>query len=205
MLFLYPLVPHQRRHGPRGYEDFDSYKPWLRDEFSFRCVYCLCREIWFPDGQAYFSVDHLKAQSRAPGRRTDYENLVYACCQCNACKQNAELPLTPDDSSWAEHLRVQPDGRIEGLTLQGRRLIAICRLDRPLLVESRARLQRLLASATGRESPRLRALLEELQRFPTDLPDLSKLRPPEGNARPEGIGASYFESRRRGELPKTSG
>ena len=44
--FEYPSEPHQRRHGPKGYADAASYSPWLRDEFSFRCVYCLKRETW---------------------------------------------------------------------------------------------------------------------------------------------------------------
>ncbi len=42
--FRYPDGPHQRRHGPRGYASYESYRPWLRDEFAFRCVYCLTRE-----------------------------------------------------------------------------------------------------------------------------------------------------------------
>ncbi len=43
-LFVYPTLPHVRRHGPRGYADYPSYRPWLRDEFAFRCVcnYDLC-------------------------------------------------------------------------------------------------------------------------------------------------------------------
>ena len=44
--FVYPEVPHSRRHGPKGYADCYQYHPWLRDEFSFRCVYCLSRERW---------------------------------------------------------------------------------------------------------------------------------------------------------------
>lgn len=44
--FIYPAVPHVRRHGPMGYADVTSFRPWLRDEFSFRCVYCLLREQW---------------------------------------------------------------------------------------------------------------------------------------------------------------
>jgi hypothetical protein len=51
-VFDYPSLPHARRHGPQGYADYKHYKPWLRDEFSFRCVYCLCRETWLPDGAA---------------------------------------------------------------------------------------------------------------------------------------------------------
>ncbi len=40
-VFAYASTDHQRRHGPRGYTSYRAYKPWLRDEFAFRCVYCL--------------------------------------------------------------------------------------------------------------------------------------------------------------------
>ena len=36
-MFEYPSELHVRRHGPRGYRDYRSYKPWLRDEFDFCC------------------------------------------------------------------------------------------------------------------------------------------------------------------------
>jgi len=39
--FTYPAQPHVRKHAPAGYKDYTEYKPWLRDEFEFRCVYCL--------------------------------------------------------------------------------------------------------------------------------------------------------------------
>jgi hypothetical protein len=42
--FRYPAAPHARRHGPQGYADAESYRPWLRDEFAFRCIYSLFRE-----------------------------------------------------------------------------------------------------------------------------------------------------------------
>ena len=83
-IFHYPDATHLRRHAPRGYRDYTSYKPWLRDEFTFQCVYCLCRERWFPDGETAFSVDHLRPYAVAPEHHTNYDNLVYACCQCNA-------------------------------------------------------------------------------------------------------------------------
>jgi hypothetical protein len=44
--FDYPAVPLVRSHGPLGYSDYESYRAWLRDEFAFRCVYCLSREQW---------------------------------------------------------------------------------------------------------------------------------------------------------------
>jgi hypothetical protein len=44
-------------------------------------------------------------------------------------------------------------------------------------------------------------LHQRLMGFPDDLPDLSRLRPPGGNSRPEGIEESYFAQRQRGESP----
>ena len=35
-IFDYPRQPHERRHGPSGYDPYGGYKPWLRDEFTFR-------------------------------------------------------------------------------------------------------------------------------------------------------------------------
>src|SRR5947209_17514667 len=87
--FAYPLAPHARRHGPRGYGGYRGYqrfKPWLRDDFTFRCVYCLFRERWYPNGQDAFSVEHVTPQALAPDRVCDYDNLVYACVRCNSLK-----------------------------------------------------------------------------------------------------------------------
>ena len=33
--FRYPPAPYARRHGPQGYADYGSFRPWLRDEFSY--------------------------------------------------------------------------------------------------------------------------------------------------------------------------
>ena len=103
--FNYPVEPHQRRHGPQGYGSPESYRPWLRDEFAFRCVYCLDRELW----------------------------------------QNSVGKFTVEQHS--------PE------------------------------------------------LYRELMGYPVDLPDLSSLRPPAGNSRPEGIAQSHAARRERGELP----
>lgn len=50
MPFRFAAAPHVRKHGPGGYEMYQSYKDWLRDEFTFRCVYCLEREHGIPTG-----------------------------------------------------------------------------------------------------------------------------------------------------------
>src|SRR5208337_687922 len=61
--FAYPTEPHCRRHGPSGYTDYQSYRPWLEDEFSFRCLYCLKRMVWAPTD--VWSVDHIISQDEA--------------------------------------------------------------------------------------------------------------------------------------------
>lgn len=80
--FAYPSSPHVRRHGPRGWKDYQRYRPWLRDEFAFRCVYCLEREIW-RDMREAFHIDHLIPQQLQPDLKYDYNNLLYLCPACN--------------------------------------------------------------------------------------------------------------------------
>src|SRR4051794_15613912 len=94
-VFVYPDVAHVRRHGPRGYLDDEHFKPWLRDEFAFRCRYFCCREVWFPDGDRTFRVEHVRPTSLVTNGLTDYDDLVYACCQCNAARGAILLPLDP--------------------------------------------------------------------------------------------------------------
>jgi hypothetical protein len=203
MPFTYPATTLTRRHGPRGYESYESYKPWLRDEFTYRCFYCLCREVWFPDGDAAFGVDHITPQSAAPERRTEYANLLYACNQCNANRGALPLPLDPAVYPWGEHLSVEASGHLLALTPAGEEVIATCRLNRPTLTEFRQRLLRLVAHLRSQKSREAAALLRGLLRFPTNLPDLSVLKPPTGNERPDGIAACAHERSRRRELPET--
>ncbi len=200
-VFQYPSLPHTRRHGPRGYTDYTSYKPWLRDEFTFRCLYCLTRERWRHDGQEGFSADHFDSQSTHPQRRGDYDNLFYACCSCNSARSAIPLPIDPSGESLGAHLRIGRDGLAEPVTSEGAQLIAICHLNRPAMADYRRRFLRLIEALAGSESPQAKAALQELLGFPNDLPDLAAKRPPGGNGRPDGVAESWFERRRRGELP----
>jgi len=84
--FEYPTSPHARRHGPAGYKDYSSYRDWLRDEFTFRCVYCLHRELWNSRGGT-FHVEHFMPASVDPDGECEYPNLLYACATCNETKQ----------------------------------------------------------------------------------------------------------------------
>ncbi len=195
MPFSYPNVPHQRRHGP-SYGSLPPYREWLRDEFAFRCIYCLHRERW---GRVVgeFDIEHWIAQVNDPTRGLDYDNLFYACHSCNLLKGDRPLP-DPSRHLTAGSDYVDPiDGRIVGRTPEAEQIIETLAIDSP-----RWRLWRLtilrcveLAESHDRELHRL------LLGFPSDLPDLASLKPL-SNSRPEGIDESWFARAKRGELPE---
>lgn len=201
-IFDYPDASHVRRHGPSGYGDCRRYKPWLRDEFTFRCVYCLTRERWLGGNDA-FGVDHLVPASRRGDLARTYGNLAYACNQCNSMKQTDSSPvLDPCQFAFGEHVTVDKSGHIKAASKEGKLLIGICRLDRPLLTERRERILRLLKVLAGIAHPEAQDSARMWLGFPTDLPNLSSRRPPGGNSKPEGVKQSYYARRERGELPE---
>lgn len=93
--FAFPSLPHKRVHGPQGHVDYGNYKPWLRDEFEFRCVYCLTRELWSFFGKNIFEIDHVLPQKTHPRLTCDYDNLVYACGDCNSLKSDRARTARP--------------------------------------------------------------------------------------------------------------
>ena len=129
-VFHHPSALAPRRHGPRRYLDYTSFKAWLRDEFTFRCVYCLTREQWRPAGHEDFSVEHFIAQVTDPQLRSAYDNLFYVCCACNAARRDIWLPLDLAREPLGAHWRITRDGVAESLTAEGAQFIEICRLNR---------------------------------------------------------------------------
>jgi 5-methylcytosine-specific restriction endonuclease McrA len=198
--FAYAAVPHQRKHGPQGYVNYQEYKDWLRDEFTFRCVYCLEREMWYPSRAAAFSVDHVIPQVEDDSLICIYDNLVYACVRCNAAKRDVKL-LDPTATGFGQHLRVEPDGSITALTVEGKDLIAMLHLDKRPAVDVRAEYLRRLRLKEQYPSDQLihRHFLEAFQ-YPDELPDLGALRPPRGNSRAAGKESSYFARRQSNQL-----
>ena len=157
----YPTERRERVHGPLGYADYKSFKPWLRDEFYFRCVYCLWREAWCADGDGSFGIDHFRSRALHPELSCDYDNLVYACCQCNSIKQDNRLPVDPCEDGWGTHLLSIPDGTVRGITAEGRQTIEICRLNRPALVQARWRMRQLLEQLDAWTAEEAKSLLRE--------------------------------------------
>ncbi len=204
MPFAYSNRPHVRRHGPAGYTDYTSYKPWLRDEFCFRCVYCLERERWYPSGHAAFGVDHVqpKTNPKNASLLCNYENLVYACNRCNSVKQDWLL-LDPCGTALAEHVRVADHGSILAFTAEGAKLVEHLGLNKspqPMIRQRCLRIVRLF-QAQPRNSE-VRELYLDYFGYPDDLPDLDALRPA-SNSRPAGLAEAYFRQRREGRLGET--
>ena len=195
MIFDYPESRPERIHGPNGYESYESFRPWLRDEFTFRCVYCLKRETW---GQATgeFELDHFQPQSLVPNLSLDYFNLVYACRRCNSVKldQSVNDPLFGLSS---ESVVVHSDGVVMSDKPQTKRLIQQLDLNSPKLKKWRVMWMRIVNLAKERDAN----LYKQLAGFPEDLPNLGRLRPP-GNSRPDGVEISYHSQRDRGLLPE---
>ena len=196
MIFDYPKSRSERVHGPAGYALYESFRQWLRDEFTFRCVYCLKRETW---GQVTgeFELDHFQPQSFAPDISLDYFNLVYACRRCNSVKldQSVDDPLVNFSSESAV---VLSDGVIVSDQPQAKRLIHQLDLNSPKLKRWRVMWMRIVDLAKERDAK----LYEHLVAFPEDLPNLGRLRPP-SNSRPDGIEVSWYAKRQRGQLPES--
>ena len=202
-IFAHPFRPHERRHGPCGYDPYGGYKPWLRDEFTFRCVYCLERESWYPDRAASFSVDHVVPRCEDAALVCEYTNLVYACTRCNSARRDERI-LDPTAVAFGDHLRLGEDGILVGMTEEGLVLIDLLHLnENPALKVRRkySRIHSLMERLPGDAD--IRSLFLEAFGFPDDMPDLRTLRPPGGNSRPGGALSCYFARREDGDIQAT--
>ncbi len=195
--FVYPTSPHVRRHGPGGYKDYGSYRDWLRDEFTFRCVYCLHREQWY-SRSATFHIDHFVPVSVDPQGKCEYSNLLYACATCNEAKQDILGVPDPCKVPFHQCLRITPEGRVVALNDDGEKLKQVLLLDSDSNVRYRSLLMRTFDALQKADAD----LYREYMGFPEDLPDLRAKRVP-GNTKPDGAVNCYFVLRERGTLPAT--
>ena len=194
--FAYPSEPHVRRHGPTGYPNHRLYLNWLRDEFSFRCVYCLYRETWLTR-KADWQIDHFIPKSIHPEGALDYDNLVYSCSSCNHSKA-AHLAPDPCKIAYGSCVKVDERGEIQPLNSDGVTLVETLGLDGDDYKEMRQAVFELLAEL----SPGGKAY-RRFFGYPRNLPDLAKEpEPPGGNKRRSGLGESCFARAKGGKLPK---
>jgi hypothetical protein len=186
-IFDYADALHRRRHGPSGYEDYESYRGWLRDEFSYRCVFSLIRETWIGKASA-FDIDHLKPQTGSPDLRCDYDNLLYLTHRLNLKKGKRPL-VDPCRVALGKCLRVEPEGdqmgEIFSLNQIGQKIINVLRLDSDDATEERKKWLRILRSVARTDEDWFRKLIG----YPSELPNLRRATP-KGNSRREGIESS---------------
>ena len=183
--FAYPSRRCGRRHGPAGYENYESYREWLRDEFNFACVYTLFRERWV--GRDCFQIDHLVPQKKASMLECEYTNLIYSYHLTNRLKSATRIP-DPCSLVLSECLEVHDDGEISSLSKEGEALIGDLRLKHPILTEKRREWINILTVLEEHDPSQF----NELMGPPTGLIDLGRLRPPKGNSRAEGIAESMY-------------
>lgn len=192
--YQYPNALHVRKHAPAGYTTYESYRDWLRDEFHFRCVYCLYREKWSPP-RGVWHIDHWQSQEDYPEKIVDFGNLIYSCAGCNLAKGKKKLP---NPCTWliSSAVKVYEDGTIEATSIEAKRIIRKLGLDSPEDIEYRSQLIGIY-HLKEYDYPKFLAWME----YPKNLPDLSRKRPP-NNSRTESINQSFFARRQRGELPE---
>src|SRR4051794_36398673 len=65
-------------------ENYQDYRPALRQDFFHSCAYCTMTEA---EAQAVrFTIDHYEPQKARPDLVNVYANLMYACDECNSRK-----------------------------------------------------------------------------------------------------------------------
>ncbi|WP_161967971.1 HNH endonuclease signature motif containing protein [Fimbriiglobus ruber] len=154
----------------------------------------MLRERWVPGG---FDLDHFRPIAIHPEKATDYDNLLYCCSTCNSAKRQQIIP-DPIQHFSGESVIVNGDGLLIASTTEAKFIIEQLGLNRKRYQEFRQVWLKIVEILTSHPTA-----VSEVLRYPSDLPDLSTLRPPGGNRKPEGIEQSFHRRRERGELPDT--
>ena len=140
----------------QSFSDYRRYRPFLRQDFQFRCAYCL-RHEFFVGGEAGCVIDHHRPRGgrhARPDLAGFYGNLYWCCAECNSIKgdtwpspeefTNGRRFLDPcvpeDDHDF--HWRSEADGSLEALTPVGEYTIAKLALGRESVAYHRACMHR---------------------------------------------------------------
>lgn len=201
MVFDYPTA-FTAKYSPWGYTRYASYKDWLRDEFSFRCAYCLTREKWCPAGHRDFAVEHIAPKSSNKHLKTVYENLAYACHLCNS-RKGTRLTLNPRSNPFGTHLSVKGDGTIDGLTSDGNKMILILGLDEDELIETRKHyieIYNAFQDPANKGHSFVVSQYEWAFSYPKSLPDLKGKNPP-GQKNRKAVNKCWFQRLRTKTKP----
>jgi hypothetical protein len=148
----------QPQQGP-----YRVWKPQIRREGRYQCVYCAIKEQQF-GGLRNFHVEHYRPRKHFPQLTEDIVNLFYACGICNSFK-GGSWPSEPDadhsvaafpcpaDVDYSDILNIEDDYTLVSSVRAGCFLIERLYLNRPQLIYTRRFFAMVL---------RLRALAEEV-------------------------------------------
>jgi hypothetical protein len=198
LVFIYPAIPHKRKHGPRGYTTLEPFREWLRDEFSYRCVFSLVRETW-PDSGG-FEIDHLEPRATRPDLIYEYDNLLYLTHRLNLIRGKRAIP-DPGQIALGKCLRVnlQGDrfGYVETLNPIGEQIERIFNLNSEKAVACRVMWLAILRSLAITDENGFRRMMG----YPSDLYDL-ELKKETENSRKDGLKQSAHYLRAMRILPE---
>jgi hypothetical protein len=80
-------------------KEYQDFREVLRYDFLHSCAYCTMSES--EGGAVRFTIDHYEPQSARPDLENDYNNLFWACDECNSRKGD----LTPPPSARQAGIR----------------------------------------------------------------------------------------------------
>jgi len=129
---------------------YREYKEVLRQDFFYSCAYCTMAES---EAQGIrFTIDHYEPQKARPELINYYDNLMYACDECNLRKGDRYPPpdaradghrfFRPDEDHRGVHFRKLGDC-LEGVTNTGKYSIKAIDLNRSMLRKLRELRERL--------------------------------------------------------------
>lgn len=137
-----------RKHSNGTYDDLEKTEEGRQLRSQVRkhmltqqkmiCCYC-CRLI----DSATSHNEHIKPRASFPRDSMDYDNLLVSCTSNNTCgmfKGNHYNPLmfiSPLMEDCERHFCFFPDGRIEGITAQGKDTVECLNLNEYSLIQSR--------------------------------------------------------------------
>jgi hypothetical protein len=118
---------------PRQYRNYRSYREMLRQDFRYRCAYCLITEF-HNGGRWNFTIDHfrpVRGLFAHPNLKSVYINLYWCCRECNERKADKWPDLQEEAAGlhWIDpceasgnhelHWRFSADGEVQWLTPAG--------------------------------------------------------------------------------------
>ena len=133
----------RRRADPPAQSDYKRYKQPLREDFQYRCAYCILHEgDPYGGGFHHFQIDHFRPRNKFPDLINTYSNLYYSCTWCNRAKSDT-WPTNDEQSRgfvfvdpcvedlYTTHARLDPTtGKLEPTTNAGDFTITEIRLNR---------------------------------------------------------------------------